>query len=322
MEHDSVDKPDDTASLPSMITASNWRSRVQAWSDTNKITNGHGPEIVRLFDRAFTYAQYADQAWFGLHDDAASLVVGGVYLAAINRSAKDRGIWLLVDPTKSHIDNSAVDLKQAAFAKDHAPQVFWAHAKSFDNIDAIVRDDSLWEAFSTASRSIRLAKRYTNQRNDRQLRHGKVQLSRLLNQDAQPTTDPEEYVRRADRIRVRGQQFPPSGEPHPSAVQMSVRAYNRDPAVRAWALQRSQGRCELCTNEAPFFTEGSAPYLECHHIVTLADGGPDTPSNTAALCPNCHRNLHYGEHRLELQRKLADLILEKENIAQRGNTPV
>jgi len=28
--------------------------------------------------------------------------------------------------------------------------------------------------------------------------------------------------------------------------------------------------------------------------VRLADGGPDTPGNTVAVCPNCHRHLHLG----------------------------
>ncbi len=34
------------------------------------------------------------------------------------------------------------------------------------------------------------------------------------------------------------------------------------------------------------------PYLECHHVIFLADGGPDAIYNTVALCPNCHRKMH------------------------------
>ena len=32
----------------------------------------------------------------------------------------------------------------------------------------------------------------------------------------------------------------------------------------------------------------------------LADGGADTVENAIAVCPNCHRELHYGERRQNL----------------------
>ena len=34
------------------------------------------------------------------------------------------------------------------------------------------------------------------------------------------------------------------------------------------------------------------PYLESHHVITLADNGPDAIYNTVAICPNCHRKMH------------------------------
>lgn len=36
------------------------------------------------------------------------------------------------------------------------------------------------------------------------------------------------------------------------------------------------------------------PTLEVHHLRRLADGGSDTVANAVALCPNCHREIHYG----------------------------
>ncbi|MFC1652495.1 HNH endonuclease [Planctomycetota bacterium] len=38
-------------------------------------------------------------------------------------------------------------------------------------------------------------------------------------------------------------------------------------------------------------------FLEVHHLFRLADDGPDIPDNVAAICPNCHRELHYGADR-------------------------
>ncbi|MEY0334745.1 HNH endonuclease [Providencia rettgeri] len=31
-----------------------------------------------------------------------------------------------------------------------------------------------------------------------------------------------------------------------------------------------------------------------HHVEWLANGGEDSVENAIALCPNCHREAHYG----------------------------
>jgi 5-methylcytosine-specific restriction protein A len=35
--------------------------------------------------------------------------------------------------------------------------------------------------------------------------------------------------------------------------------------------------------------------LEVHHKKQLSEGGEDTVENAIALCPNCHREAHYGD---------------------------
>ena len=69
----------------------------------------------------------------------------------------------------------------------------------------------------------------------------------------------------------------------------------RNPDVVAEVLERSRGICENCGNTAPFTrASDGTPYLEVHHVVTLANGGEDIVENAEALCPNCHRRKHYG----------------------------
>ena len=81
----------------------------------------------------------------------------------------------------------------------------------------------------------------------------------------------------------------------------------RDLKVVQYTLQQANGVCELCEKPAPFYrTTNNQPYLEVHHIVRLSDGGPDTPDNTVALCPNCHRRIHFGSTRIEDQKFLLD----------------
>ncbi|TMP20422.1 HNH endonuclease [Pseudoalteromonas sp. S2721] len=70
-------------------------------------------------------------------------------------------------------------------------------------------------------------------------------------------------------------------------------AYYRSLALKLYVIARSKGICEGCGASAPFQTK-SGPYLECHHVHRLADGGPDHPENVVALCPNCHRRAHFS----------------------------
>lgn len=84
----------------------------------------------------------------------------------------------------------------------------------------------------------------------------------------------------------------------PAKVKVVTEIYIRNPDVVAEVLARSKGICELCTKAAPFVRRSDhTPYLEVHHRLRLADGGEDTVENAIALCPNCHRELHFGSEK-------------------------
>jgi 5-methylcytosine-specific restriction protein A len=69
----------------------------------------------------------------------------------------------------------------------------------------------------------------------------------------------------------------------------------RNTDVVAEVLLRANGICEACRTPAPFIRrKDKSPYLEVHHRKPLADGGEDTVANAVAVCPNCHRQAHYG----------------------------
>jgi 5-methylcytosine-specific restriction protein A len=71
--------------------------------------------------------------------------------------------------------------------------------------------------------------------------------------------------------------------------------YERSRDVRDYVLARADGKCEGCGSDAPFLRPNGDPYLEPHHIRRVSDGGPDNPKFVIALCPICHRRVHYGE---------------------------
>ena len=57
-------------------------------------------------------------------------------------------------------------------------------------------------------------------------------------------------------------------------------------------------------NYQGFRKESGEAYIEIHHVVPLSEGGEDSINNTVALCPNCHRALHYAENKEELRMVL------------------
>ena len=72
-------------------------------------------------------------------------------------------------------------------------------------------------------------------------------------------------------------------------------AFLRNPDVIAEVLLRANGQCEKCDKPAPFIRSSNRlPYLEVHHKVWLSMNGDDTVENAIAICPNCHREFHFG----------------------------
>ena len=100
----------------------------------------------------------------------------------------------------------------------------------------------------------------------------------------------------------------PSGSKNPTRTVSETTSYARDPRIVAWILEESKGICECCDKPAPFNKTDGDFYLEVHHLKRLADKGSDTITNAVALCPNCHREMHYGENRDEILNQLYSKI--------------
>jgi 5-methylcytosine-specific restriction protein A len=83
-----------------------------------------------------------------------------------------------------------------------------------------------------------------------------------------------------------------AGKKRPGRRTAQGSVYERNAAVAELAKRLAEGMCDLCKNQAPFQNKKNEAYLECHHVVWLANGGADDMTNTVALCPNCHRKMH------------------------------
>lgn len=110
-------------------------------------------------------------------------------------------------------------------------------------------------------------------------------------------------TKRIEELRQAALEVPKSRD----RVEKQRVAYRRAEAIKMYVLARAGGICEGCKKPAPFRTS-KGPYLECHHLHRLADGGPDHPANVIALCPNCHRAAHFSVERKEFNNLLSNRI--------------
>ncbi len=86
----------------------------------------------------------------------------------------------------------------------------------------------------------------------------------------------------------------------------------RSEMVSCYVLIRAGDTCEACNSPAPFRRAEGTPYLETHHTRRVADDGPDDILHVAGICPNCHREAHFGPDPVGFQKRLEDKIAAKE----------
>lgn len=103
-----------------------------------------------------------------------------------------------------------------------------------------------------------------------------------------------------------------SSTPGTAGAQAVRNIFERSKAVKDYVRLRAGGVCESCDRPAPFLGKDGKPYLEAHHTQRLSDGGIDHPKFVAALCPTCHREIHYGQNGQKLNELVKQLVLAKE----------
>ena len=100
---------------------------------------------------------------------------------------------------------------------------------------------------------------------------------------------------------------PPEGNQFPDRATAVVQVIKRDNQVRAHAIKRAKGKCEYC-NVKGFLTTNGGFYLEAHHIIALCDSGCDSIDNVIVLCPQHHRQAHYGKDAESLESEFIKIL--------------
>lgn len=113
---------------------------------------------------------------------------------------------------------------------------------------------------------------------------------------------------------------PPPGVDSPGRGTGGGSAFHRDPEVRAYVLRRAKGKCEFCGTPG-FAMAGRRRYLETHHVISLANQGPDRVDNVIAVCAEDHRRAHYSKDAPKIEREmLAILDRLSKKLRSRGGT--
>jgi 5-methylcytosine-specific restriction endonuclease McrA len=101
----------------------------------------------------------------------------------------------------------------------------------------------------------------------------------------------------------------PMGSKSPDRARHETTIFHRDLAIRQFVKARAAGRCEYC-DESGFLLPDGTRYVETHHIIALANNGPDTLKNVIALCPKHHREAHFGAKAVALEKRFLKRLAE------------
>ncbi len=92
----------------------------------------------------------------------------------------------------------------------------------------------------------------------------------------------------------------------------NVTRYSRNPTFAKDAIARANYQCEIDASHETFISGSTGrAYLEAHHPIPVSrysdfDVSLDVPANIVALCPNCHRAIHFAEqpHKEKLLKQI------------------
>jgi 5-methylcytosine-specific restriction protein A len=94
---------------------------------------------------------------------------------------------------------------------------------------------------------------------------------------------------------------------------------SRSAVVARYVLARAAGNCEACGRLAPFHRVNGTPFIEVHHTRRIADEGPDDIHHVSGICPNCHREAHFGPDIHGFREKIEKIVAEKEKTQDHAN---
>jgi 5-methylcytosine-specific restriction endonuclease McrA len=286
-----------------------WKKIIEEWMIHTSKIKSYKSEFLSFFDKIINLAQVPEKAFFGTNKSTISIVIGHLYLGVYIHSGGDKGIGMIVDKEFNKIKGVVCKPVLSTLAKTSPHILYWLWIPDVSNLKNILDDKTVWESFKIASKLV-IETPQGKMIRERE-KKGKVILTNLITPKeviSEPNyiEDLELQIASAKKLSKTKRREKLKETPEiPEKVLISATGFKRNPYVIIEVLERANGVCELCGNRAPFIrVKDGLPFLEVHHIEPLANGGKDTIGNTAALCPNCHREAHHGINKEKIKIKL------------------
>lgn len=237
--------------------------------------------ILSFFRLLFHYTRCPNRAWFGLHKNTVSLVVGGIYLGAIIKKGHDKGVWLLLDKDPPPI--FGMTYKSVKSTQNSKAPLVWAHSSSLMPLPKLVEEESIWELYGAATEKIFYSKTISADRDSDQRKRGKRRLSDFW---ISTTLNPE---------KIQGEEVFLEG----ARRTITINTYERNPLARHKCIKEYGFRCAVCDKTLEeIYGKIAKGSIHVHHLTPLWEINPQSPytldpvKDLRPVCPNCHMVLH------------------------------
>jgi 5-methylcytosine-specific restriction protein A len=272
-------------------------------------------ERTLLLDFVGSKQQVSGMIWGNKEPDCVILTSGGKHgeSAGYNDNENEDGSWFYIgqggkgnqDPFSIANSNLTDGKKTVLLFSTREPNT--KEVKARGNRKKFYKFEGIFEVGSwiyyTPTKGLRMG--------DKLVRYHLIPAENIFNSDNNPI--PNTLIKEPIGLYELRQKMQNQNNKPPKVQRTNIVEYRaRSLEVKEYAITRANGICEYCVKEAPFISLSGVPFLEVHHIHKLADDGPDTPENVSAICPNCHREAHYGMNKEELKEGLIIIIKKKE----------
>ena len=168
-----------------------WENKITQWiQDDRNIDNKLSEPFVQFFTLVFENTSCPAKAWFGIHGNTISLVVGGIFLAAIIKSGNNKGIWLLLQDTPEIDGWKSWQTKSTKFA---SKPLKWFHTSALDKVYGVLGNSEIWHSYKIASKRILDFPVVASDRDKVQISRKKERLSKIYAYPKNPFDEIDEY---------------------------------------------------------------------------------------------------------------------------------
>ncbi|PJZ64105.1 hypothetical protein CH371_19770 [Leptospira wolffii] len=256
-------------------------------------------DFKAFFSKAVLCTPDKENCFFGANKNSIAIVTKNLYLAAWVFSGENKGLYTVVANDSFYMLNG---FKMGKVESVKLQTIYWLHSNIPESISKLINNKEFWNSYIEAAEIVFEAHKGYKFKKD--IIRNRKPLSKFLFSKKSNLPDYLEMTNNLER-KVKNsmkenletlERRLDKAKIIPRQITVSSKAFERNPDVIIYTLRRAAGVCEQCKNPAPFKRSSDGmPYLEVHHKIPLSEGGTDEVSNTLALCPNCHRRLHFGQ---------------------------